>query len=168
MIDSLAAELQKNRDWKLLVFDLRGNEGGITRWANETVQAVFGKEWEKAAGRWLRDGYYAEWRVSKNNIQTLQESVRRNEEQLGKDHPSVQALRAILESMQAAMASGRPLVEMWRSPVEGAPRPPAVPVPGKIVLVTSLSWSTFIGYWISASPLATGTSETERRHPGRT
>ena len=138
MIDSLNAEMKRNPGWKLLVFDLRGNRGGSEQWGDEIAAAVFGKPWADAASNWLSDGSYVEWRVSQDNIEALNGNVQQQEKRHGKDHPTVARTRAFVDSMRAAMASGRSLYGL-PSPMQGSPRPPAVAVPGKIVLVTSAS-----------------------------
>jgi hypothetical protein len=138
MIDSLGAEMKRNPGWKLLVFDLRGNHGGSEQWGDEIAAAVFGKEWAEAARSWLDDGAYVEWRVSKDNVEALKGNVQQQEKRHGKDHPLVAQTRAFVDAMNAALTSGRSLYGL-PSPAQGLPRPPAVTVPGKIVLVTSAS-----------------------------
>jgi Peptidase family S41 len=138
MIDSLAAELKENHDWKLLVFDLRGNRGGSEVWGDEIAAALFGKDWLEAARKWLDDGRYTEWRISKDNIESIQGIAEQQEKRHGKDNPSVAATRKFAESMRAALAEGRSLIGE-DSPAQGVPRPPAAAVPGKIVVVTSAS-----------------------------
>lgn len=136
MIDSLAAEMKQNRDWKLLVFDLRGNHGGSSEWGDEIAAAVFGKEWAEAAKQWLNDGVYIDWRVSKDNLEAVEGMARQQEKRHGKDAGA--GMHRFADSMRAALESGRPYVDQ-RWPVQGSPRPAAVAVPGKIVVVTSAS-----------------------------
>ncbi|CAA9339578.1 MAG: hypothetical protein AVDCRST_MAG68-2935 [uncultured Gemmatimonadetes bacterium] len=50
VIDSLRAETGRGRDRRLLVFDLRGNDGGSSRWGDEIAEAVFGAEWARRRG----------------------------------------------------------------------------------------------------------------------
>jgi len=136
MIDSLGAEMKRNPDWKLLVFDLRGNRGGSEQWGNEIAAAVFGKEWADAAGGWLDDGVYIDCRVSKRNLEAVEGNALQQERRHGKDAGA--SMRRFAESMRTALESGRPYLDQ-RWPVQGSPRPPAAAVPGKIVVVTSPS-----------------------------
>lgn len=139
MIDGLAAEMKQNRDWKLLVFDLRGNRGGASQWGDELAAAVFGTEWAEAARAWLLSGVHIEWRVSKDNIESLDGIVIQQERRHGKDHPGAAQTRAFADSMRAALAGGQALLRDPRFQTAEAPRPPATPVPGRVVAVTSAS-----------------------------
>jgi len=136
MIEALGAEMKQTRDWKLLVFDLRGNHGGSSEWGDEIAAAVFGKEWADAAGGWLDDGVYIDWRVSKRNLEAVEGNALQQERRHGKDAGA--GMHRFAETMRAALESGRPYLDQ-RWPVQGSPRPPVVAVPGKIVVVTSPS-----------------------------
>lgn len=139
MIDSLAAEMKQNRDWKLLVFDLRGNRGGSSQWGHELAATVFGSDWADAAGAWLLSGVHIEWRVSRDNIDSLDGIVIQQERRHGKDNPAAAQTRAFAQSMRSALAGGQALLRDPRFQTPEAPRPPDTPVPGRVVAVTSAS-----------------------------
>lgn len=138
MIDSLRAEMARNHDWRLLVFDLRGNSGGSSTWGDQIAAAVFGEPWAQAADAWLGDGVYTEWRVSPHNLEAVRGGARQAEQRHGVDSPEAMAARAFVDSMEAALRRG--VVLYGRpTPRRGAPRPEPVAVPGRIVVVTSAS-----------------------------
>jgi hypothetical protein len=139
LVDSLAAELGRNHDWRLLVFDLRGNSGGSSVWGDQLAAAVFGKAWIDAADAWLDDGVYTEWRVSAHNVEAVRGLVKQAEERHGRDSQEAADARAFADSMAAALARGQRLYASAPTPRRGVPRPPAAPVPGRIVVVTSAS-----------------------------
>jgi hypothetical protein len=138
-VDSLRAELARNRAWEVVVFDLRGNGGGSSVWGAQMAAAVFGADWARQAGAWLGDGVYTEWRVSADNVKALRGQVEQQEQRHGKDSPAAAGARAFLDSMTAALARGDTLYAAQRLARRGVPRPAAAPVPGTVVLITSAS-----------------------------
>lgn len=138
MLDSLAATLKATPKWSLLVFDLRGNEGGSSRWGDEIARIVYGERWLRQAHAWLSDGTYTEWRVSPFNLAAVDGIVRQLEGRHGADSDDAKRMRAFRASMAEALERGDALL--------GAPtrrrnhKPPAATkLPGRVVLLTSAS-----------------------------
>ncbi len=137
-IDSLAAIVKKNSNWKLMVFDLRGNDGGSSVWGKEVAAAVFGEKWADDAENWLGDGRYTEYRVSKRNLDALDGQLKQTIDRHGATSPETAEMKAFMDSMQAAYARGDSLYGS-RSTRSGVARPQAKKLSGKIVVVTSSS-----------------------------
>lgn len=137
-VDSLGSVLRRHRDWRLLVFDLRGNSGGSSVWGDQMAQTVFGQRWVEQAKEWLWDGVYTEWRVSRRNIEAVRGQIAQAEQRHGPNSAEAVSSRAFADSMAAALARGDSLYGR-RSSRRGVARPTPARIPGKIVVVTSAS-----------------------------
>jgi hypothetical protein len=135
-IDSLRAEVERNRGWALLVLDLRDNSGGSSAWGDQIAAALFGADWAAQARSWLFDGVYTEYRASRGNIESVRQSLVQVEQRHGADSPEAQRTRALVDSLEAAVRTGRPYYGP-RSQRTSLPRPAATPVPGRIVVITT-------------------------------
>lgn len=138
LIDSLKREVEGRKDWRLLVFDLRGNQGGSSVWGQQIASTVFGEEWTNRAIRWLRDGVYTEWRVSPDNVNAVAGNARQAEERHGVDSDEAKSMRRFHEQMSAALARGEPLFSKPSQRSDVKP-PEPVALPGKVVVVSSSS-----------------------------
>ena len=138
LLDSLGAALKATPKWSLLVFDLRGNEGGSSRWGDEIARIVFGERWLRQAHAWLSDGTYAEWRVSPFNLAAVDGIVRQLEGRHGADSDDVKRMRAFRASMAGALERGEPLLGTPTRRRNHKP-PAATKLPGRVVLLTSAS-----------------------------
>lgn len=135
LVDSLGAHAREE-SWKLLVFDLRGNSGGNSAWGRDIARAVFGQRWIDDAVAWLSDGVYAEWRASPGNIASNREVLAQVERQRGAESSGAAGYRVLLDSLSAALQRGSPYFSQPKAR-QGLPRPAAVPLPGRVVVITS-------------------------------
>jgi hypothetical protein len=138
LIDSLRAETARNRGWRVMVMDLRGNSGGSSVWGDQMAAAIFGQPWADAARAWLRDGVYTQYRVSRDNVETARAAVREAEQRHGAGSEQVADARALADSLEAALRRGDALYGAV-SRRAGVPPPPPAPVPGRVVVVTTAS-----------------------------
>ncbi len=123
---------------ELVVFDLRGNNGGNSQWADDVLAGLYGKpfmDYRKA----LQDNKgYTEWRVSKDNLKHIDEIVALQTRQFGAGSAVVAEFGALATRMRAALESGKPFVRQD----DGAPRPavaaggPAPLTKARAILVT--------------------------------
>jgi hypothetical protein len=97
---------------KLVVLDLRGNDGGSSMWADLFAEAL----WDQSPDE-EEDAQYIEWRVSEGNIaywQTVPEIVRK---QFGDAHYSFRWSHHVLRNLMTSLQDGR---DLWReTPVDG-------------------------------------------------
>ncbi|HEX7708522.1 MAG TPA: hypothetical protein VF701_18820 [Thermoanaerobaculia bacterium] len=138
LIRSVEHELGPGTDWKLAVFDLRGNSGGSSSWGRQIAAHVLGAAWATAAAAWLGDGTYVEWRVSPGNVETLLGHVAQAETRHGADSDAAERARRFHRTMAEALARSETLIGN-RSERSSAPPPRDSELPGRIVLVTSPS-----------------------------
>jgi hypothetical protein len=131
--------MRRNRAWRVLVFDLRGNDGGSSVWGDEMAGAVFGEEWVRRARAWLSDGVYTEWRVSPDNVRALRGQVEQSEQRHGAGSQAAASARAFADAMAAALARGDTLYATSRPARRGVRTPDPVKVPGRIVVVAGAS-----------------------------
>ena len=98
---------------KLVVLDLRGNDGGSSMWAELFAESL----WDKLPDDDEDDSKFVEWRVSEGNIaywETVPSILRK---QFGDSHFSYRWSQHVLRHLAASLKDGQAL---WReTPVEG-------------------------------------------------
>jgi len=98
---------------KLVVLDLRGNNGGSSMWASLFAEALWGRSPDDDE----EDTTFVEWRVSEGNVAHWQTLPPRIREQFGDSHPAYGWSKHVLEHLEAALKDGQVL---WReTPVDG-------------------------------------------------
>lgn len=103
----------------LVVFDLRGNNGGSSGWIHGLVRTLWGPEWVDAK---QPASEQVAWRPSQANI----DQIRAYHSLLGDDPDTKRWLDLIEAGLREARAGGRPLWLQKDGEAE-APRPAAVP-----------------------------------------
>lgn len=90
----------------IVVFDLRGNNGGSSTWSSEIANVLWGEAWiaDRVEGS---DG--VDWRVSERNLATLVEY----QEMFASNPEIAEYLEVMLAGLREAMARGDTL---WRQP----------------------------------------------------
>ena len=111
-------QLRKTRTTaKLIVLDLRGNNGGSSMWADLFAEAL----WDESPDNAEKDSEFVEWRVSEGNIaywETVPSIIRK---QFGDSHSAVGWSQHVLRNLEASLKDGR---NLWReTPVDGDPEP---------------------------------------------
>ena len=100
---------------KLVVLDLRGNDGGSSMWGELFAESL----WDRTPDE--EDASYVEWRVSEGNIaywETVPSMIR---EQVGEAHSAYLWTKHVLRHLEASFKDGNSL---WReTPLEGEEEP---------------------------------------------
>jgi hypothetical protein len=98
---------------KLVVLDLRGNDGGSSMWADLFAETL----WDASPEEEEKDSEYVEWRVSEGNIaywETVPEIIRK---QFGDSHSAIGWSNHVLQNLVASLKYGE---DLWReTPVDG-------------------------------------------------
>ncbi|MCW3835954.1 hypothetical protein ACFQ1E_07875 [Sphingomonas canadensis] len=104
----------------LLLFDLRGNDGGSSGWMLQIAQAIWGKRYTDAKAE---DGSYPDYRISDANIANYRGAY--EDAKARGDAYATEWLARVVAAMEGAKAAGRPF---WsaRNPDAG-PLPDAGP-----------------------------------------
>ncbi|HEU4523141.1 MAG TPA: hypothetical protein VFT12_14125 [Thermoanaerobaculia bacterium] len=137
LIEEFGTEMRRG-GWRLVVFDLRGNDGGSSSWGHQFARALFGEEWTGQALQWLGDGVYTEWRVSPENVEAVAGHVRQAEQRHGAESEAAKRSRGFHATMSGALARGDVFWSVPRTRKDAAlPQPP--PLPAKVVVVTGPS-----------------------------
>jgi len=102
---------------KLVVLDLRGNNGGSSMWAGLFAEAL----WDESPEEDENDEEYVEWRVSEGNVaywETVPSMLRK---QFGDSHFAVDWSIHVLRNLAASLKDGR---DLWReTPFDGEQGP---------------------------------------------
>ena len=131
-----AADLRRSR---AIVFDVRGNRGGNSQWAEDIVAALYGDAY--VTFRKVREGLstaYADWRVSTENIAHLRALLPKLEAESGAESPIVEMVRDVARDMTLAAREGRAYVAYHDPPPrlpEGGEAPES-PVSAQVFLLT--------------------------------
>ena len=137
-LDSLRAFLRDTPSWRTVVFDLRGNTGGSSSWGDEIAGIVFGDAWRQQATAYLFDGVYTEWRLSADNIRAMRGIEQQIAQRAGAGSESARQFKAFVDSAEAAFRRGQEFYGTQRTRT-GVPAPPAVTLPGRIIVITTPS-----------------------------
>ncbi|HYC97329.1 peptidase S41 [Brevundimonas sp.] len=110
----IAARAEEIRAAPVVVFDLRGNNGGSSAWMRAMAESLWGVDWVAAHAP---QSAGVEWRASAANLATI-ESYKA---EMAGDPGIMEWLTQITEGLTAARAAGR---ELWLQ-VDEEPRPAA-------------------------------------------
>jgi hypothetical protein len=112
--DDAFRQLREARaDAKLVVLDLRGNDGGSSMWADLFAEAL----WDASPDDDAEDAGYVEWRVSEGNIAYWETVPPMLREQFGDSHSAVGWSNHVLRHLAASLKDGQ---DLWReTPAEG-------------------------------------------------
>ncbi|MDP2260557.1 MAG: S41 family peptidase [Caulobacter sp.] len=119
------------RQAPLVVFDLRGNNGGSSSWINGLVRTLWGREWVDAK---QPASQQVEWRPSQANI----DQIVAYHGLLG-DNPDTKRWLGLIEAgLREALARGRPL---WRqtdgeAEAPGSAAAPTTPMKARVYVLT--------------------------------
>lgn len=129
--DDLEARAEALRNADILVFDVRGNNGGSSSWGDSIVSSVWGEAF--AAYRTPVSSSGVDFRVSSGNIDHARAIIDLTVEQ---DMPEAEAyFREVLAGMLAAQAAGEPLYVERNAPEPPAPSAPN-PVSARVYFLT--------------------------------
>lgn len=139
-LKDLIARAPQWRDADVIVFDVRGNGGGSSRWGDDILRGLYGEDFYRAreAANAPKDEY-VEWRVSKENVAYLRSLVGRFQKERP-DAPDLPAhFRALADGMASAAKAGTALYREQHDGAHAPPAPgtaPANPVRARVFLLT--------------------------------
>lgn len=97
------SELQDHlRSAEVLVFDMRGNQGGNSVWGVRAIDAIWGKEYRQSRSY---GSVYADWRISPGNVEHAAHLVRILKEQGAKD--ALSHFKPIAKALAKALAKAQ-------------------------------------------------------------
>lgn len=113
-----------------VVLDLRGNNGGDSRWSSELAAALWGKD---ASGRVNLEAKSVDWRASPDNIAKITE-YRDMWKSHGESSENIAWAEKTIAGMQGAMAKGEAFYVEKDDPAPPTPKPPVTKA--RIYMVT--------------------------------
>lgn len=126
----LTARADEIRDAPVVVFDLRGNNGGSSAWINAMAKTLWGEDYVAVHGP---QSTSVDWRASTGNVALL-ESYRAR---FADDPEAASWIDRAVAGMRSAHAAGRPLWSETDAPTEASTRPdPPNPVRGRVYVFT--------------------------------
>ena len=138
-LKTLIADMPSLRAADLVVFDLRGNNGGNSQWADDVLAGLYGKpfmEYRKA----LQDSKsYTEWRVSEGNVKHLDWIAANEARQFGAQSEAAAEWISLATRARAALKAGQPFVRQAEPKVAPALTAPPALSSARAILVTDSS-----------------------------
>lgn len=124
----ITARAEELRAAPVVVFDLRGNNGGSSAWMRAMAESLWGEEWVEAHAP---QSTGVEWRASAANLETV-ESYKAH---LGGDPEIMEWLVKITDGLTATRAAGR---ELWLQADDGErpAAPAATPMRARTYVLT--------------------------------
>ena len=104
------AAAAKVRGAAVIVFDLRGNQGGNSKWGTDVLQGVYGKAHMDYFDQKQGSSQYVEYRVSENNARHAEHYIPIMARQFGADSATTRQAIDFARRMRAALVSGAPFV----------------------------------------------------------
>jgi uncharacterized Ntn-hydrolase superfamily protein len=120
-LTELVAKAPEWRNAEFVVFDVRSNGGGNSRWGSQIIEGLYGAPFVRYAIEPHFAKQVVDWRTSKENIEHVRGFG--------------PGFEGVVEGMEKAASEGRAL---WRRPAEAPDQPPAAEplFKGKVVLLT--------------------------------
>lgn len=139
-LKKVIADMPKLRAAELVVFDLRGNNGGNSQWADDTLAGLYGKAFIDHRKALQDNKSYTEWRVSEGNLKHVDGIVAKVSQQFGARSEMAIEFAGLATRMRTALKDGQPFV---RQSTTLPPAPASVgPLPlskARAILVTDSS-----------------------------
>ena len=126
-LKKIIADMPSLRAAETVVFDLRGNNGGNSQWADDVLAGLYGKAFLDHR-RALQDSKgYTEWRVSAANLKHIDEITANQARQFGAQSEVALEFGSLATRMRAALKTGQPFVRQTEAaaPAIAATAPPA-------------------------------------------
>jgi hypothetical protein len=128
-LSTRAPELRKST----VVFDVRGNAGGDSSWADDAIAAFWGREWVDYVESQFDDTI--DWRASPGNIAALEQNIARTTAQGHADTAAYYATAR--DAMKAALARGETYARI-DDHLKPSARPSFNPVTGRVFVFTDV------------------------------
>lgn len=131
VIDAIKTNADEMRKG-VVVFDVRGNNGGNSNWGEEVAGAFWSEAWRAQADA-LVGGNVVDWRASAANLAML-----RKDEQQAKDAGlKTQSVEQAISAVEAAMKDGRAFARVVdTTDTVASATPPPDPVTGRVFFLT--------------------------------
>lgn len=89
-----------------VIFDLRGNGGGNSSWGEDLLKALFGEGYVLQQLVKSQHNVYAEWRISRGNLDHVKALICIIRDQFGENHPATDWIQRIYHGMENAFLRG--------------------------------------------------------------
>ena len=141
-IAALNAAIAKAPAWRdrdPIVFDVRGNGGGSSRWGDQLLEALYGKDFVASRLQPLFAKSYVEWRISPGNLEHVKTFIPIMARMNGPGSPAEKEVRSLAADFARALEQGKSL---WREPDDdqqasvASTTAPTAPVAGRVFLLT--------------------------------
>lgn len=135
MLGDVETKVAELRNAPVVVFDLRGNNGGSSTWLTTLARTMWGEAYIDAH---VVDDATVDWRASADNLAKLESYVA----QFSSQPDTLAYLNTLIAGMRSAMAAGQPIFHEPKETSPVASSPPENPVKGKIYVFTDFGCSS--------------------------
>jgi hypothetical protein len=144
-VKALQEAIDQAPGWRtrdLIVFDVRGNEGGSSRWGSRLIHALWGEPFARMQEKLAEaKDEYVEWRASPGNVAVLESALADFRRRMGPGAGETRWADRMASLLKRGVASKKTLVREPESdePHEvsaGTEQAPPNPVRGRIFLLT--------------------------------
>ncbi|MET4682661.1 S41 family peptidase [Brevundimonas faecalis] len=135
MLADAETRVAQLRGAPVLVFDLRGNNGGSSTWLTSLARTIWGADYVDAR---VIDDATVDWRASADNLAKLESYVA----QFSSQPETLAYLNTLIDGMRSAMAEGELLFHEPKAPSPAPTTTLQNPVAGKIYVLTDFGCSS--------------------------
>lgn len=138
-LEIIIDQISQYQKSKLIVLDLRSNDGGNSEWGTKILKNLFGQEYLDQRFDAINKKMSTDWRASKDNIAHIAFIINYMKDQFGADSSLVSEFKEIEDGMQQAYKDHKAFYTIYTQEEEEiAPTIEAInPVTAKIVVITS-------------------------------
>lgn len=109
-LNKIIEQLPNYRNYKLIIFDLRGNTGGNSNWGTKIIRTLFGYDYAKEKVNNMDKSVYIDWRVSKDNLTYLSDLVKNLKKEFGNNSEGVIQRQKLHDEMATHLKKDIPLL----------------------------------------------------------
>ncbi|MFC1843068.1 S41 family peptidase [Candidatus Dependentiae bacterium] len=105
-LQDIIIQMPKYRNNRLIIFDVRGNDGGSSAWGEKIIKSLFGKEYAEKKINELDQNVYVDWRVSKGNVEHIYMLMDKLKKQFGEQSKEVEWASKLYNEIAYALKKG--------------------------------------------------------------
>lgn len=106
-LEKIIKNLPRWQKKDIVIFDVRGNGGGNSLWAEKLVEALFSKEYATRKIKEQNQNTFVDWRCSEGNINHIKSYVEKFKDQFGSESEAYQWAYKTYKALYACQQTGQ-------------------------------------------------------------